>query len=282
MKKLSSRTWFLLVVFPFFVSHTSFADATPSNVLQTMENESTDAGTFTALYVANDLAPLMGTTWIFPNFEVVTIGTDVTFDSKVYSLPVETDFGSIGLVQPEVGGFAFSLMQPPSTTFQRYLHLDTPTADGWSYLAERNSVSEVRRKSGPTTWTTAYPYSNDTVGIEVDKDLFIRGIVPYFSNLELEWKETARALTSGGDKVISGYLFASGLKQSWGSAANPEVYFKIWFSGTGVLNVNFFHMAVQNIDITTTFRGQSQSSTIGIWNDPTSRYARHDYRWRNY
>jgi len=111
-----------------------------------------------------------------------------------------------------------------------------------------------------------------------------------YGNLKLQWKEILRSTTAGGDTVIAGYFYGSPNDVSWGSATNPEAYVKIWYARTGMLNVNFFHVGVFDIELTSSYKGSvpdgidgvlnDDNNFINIWGD-ANRYARHDYNnWR--
>jgi hypothetical protein len=111
-----------------------------------------------------------------------------------------------------------------------------------------------------------------------------------YGNLKLQWKEVLRSTTSGGDTVIAGYFYASPNEVSWGSTTNPEAYVKIWYARNGLLNVNFFHVGVFDIELTSSYKGvvsdgidgylTDDNNFINIWSD-ANRYARHDYNnWK--
>ena len=111
-----------------------------------------------------------------------------------------------------------------------------------------------------------------------------------YGNLKLQWKEVLRSTTAGGDTVIAGYFYASPNEVSWGSTTNPEAYVKIWYARNGLLNVNFFHVGVFDIELTSSYKGSvpngidgyltDDNNFINIWGD-ANRYARHDYNnWK--
>jgi len=111
-----------------------------------------------------------------------------------------------------------------------------------------------------------------------------------YGNLKLQWKEILRSTTSGGDTVIAGYFYGSPNEVSWGSTTNPEAYVKIWYARTGMLNVNFFHVGVFDIELTSSYKGAvanaidgyltDDNNFINIWSD-ANRYSRHDYNnWK--
>ena len=106
-------------------------------------------------------------------------------------------------------------------------------------------------------------------------------------DFDLAWRETQRDVTAGGDSVIAGYFYADRNDVSWGSSSNPEVYVKIWFAQSGVLNLNFFHVGLFDIRISSIFEGHSPDIFGGRSDDnsrisierPEWRYVRHDYCW---
>lgn len=106
-------------------------------------------------------------------------------------------------------------------------------------------------------------------------------------DFDLSWRETQRDVTAGGDSVIAGYFYASTNQVSWGSSSNPEVYVKIWFAQSGVLNLNFFHVGLFDVRISSNFEGRSPDIFGGRSDDSSRisveqsawRYVRHDYCW---
>jgi hypothetical protein len=111
-----------------------------------------------------------------------------------------------------------------------------------------------------------------------------------YGNLKLQWKEILRSTTSGGDTVIAGYFYGSPNEVSWGSTTNPEAYVKIWYARNGMLNVNFFHVGVFDIELTSSYKGAVPNTIDGVLNDDNNfiniwgdanRYSRHDYNnWK--
>ena len=85
--------------------------------------------------------------------------------------------------------------------------------------------------------------------------------------------------TARGDTVVWGYFYASPNDVPWGSKENPEVYIKMWHDVSGRIDVNFFHVSVPDIQITSADnneRGFGQVGTVTL----DERYARHEY-WLN-
>jgi hypothetical protein len=111
----------------------------------------------------------------------------------------------------------------------------------------------------------------------------------YSGTFQLKWQEILRDATSGGDFVISGYFYADPADVSWGSKANPEVYVKIWFSSNGILNLNFFHVGLFEVQISSLFNDKTTKEIVGgkdndktkiSISNPAWRYLRHDYQWK--
>ncbi|MDM8547391.1 hypothetical protein [Candidatus Venteria ishoeyi] len=106
-------------------------------------------------------------------------------------------------------------------------------------------------------------------------------------DFDLQWQETKRVVTNSGDSVIAGYFYASQDNVSWGNEGNPEIYTKIWFAQSGTVNLNFFHVGLFEVRMSSQFEGRSPS-IIGGRSDDSSRisvdkadwrYVRHDYCW---
>ncbi len=106
-------------------------------------------------------------------------------------------------------------------------------------------------------------------------------------DFDLTWRETQRDVTDGGDSVIAGYFYADRSDVSWGSSSNPEVYVKVWFAQSGVVNLNFFHVGLFEVRISSSFEARSpeifggrsdDSSRISV-SENAWRYVRHDYCW---
>lgn len=84
-----------------------------------------------------------------------------------------------------------------------------------------------------------------------------------------------------GDKVGWGYYSASPNDVSWGNPNNPEVFFKLWWDVSGRTDVNFFHVSVPDITVSSQLSEleskriltDNQTSRVTLQN----RYTRHEY-----
>lgn len=115
-------------------------------------------------------------------------------------------------------------------------------------------------------------------GYNITEDLNIRGVF-YPSTSEAfpsAWREEGRETTARGDQVIWGFFYADTVDRTWGNADNPDVYVKIWYDVSGRIDINFFHVSVPEISVTSSFRNgiDSQTDTVTMEN----RYIRHEYQ----
>jgi hypothetical protein len=92
--------------------------------------------------------------------------------------------------------------------------------------------------------------------------------------------------TARKDMVVWGYFYADPKEVAWGDKNNPEVFIKIWLDQpTGRYDVNFFHVSVPNISVTSLIEYVNDSKILDY--DTTTfiestvtlsqRYARHEY-----
>ena len=85
--------------------------------------------------------------------------------------------------------------------------------------------------------------------------------------------------TARGDIVGWGYYYAKPSDVSWGSRDNPEVFYKFWLDVSGRMDMNFFHVSVPEIVVSSLAsdtkgnRSPTYRSTVTLSN----RYARHEY-----
>lgn len=117
-----------------------------------------------------------------------------------------------------------------------------------------------------------YGFSTATAGTQLNIRTEEKG------NIIGVYREKGSSSTSRGDKVYWGYYFADPNDVSWGNQNNPEAFFKIWFDVSGRIDVNFFHVSVPEITVTSQVEGSGQTvkapiSTITLNN----RYVRHEY-----
>ncbi|OQW91870.1 MAG: hypothetical protein BWK78_03325 [Thiotrichaceae bacterium IS1] len=86
--------------------------------------------------------------------------------------------------------------------------------------------------------------------------------------------------TVRGDHVSWGYLYANPSDVSWGSIGNPEVFVKVWADVSGRTDVNFFHVSVPDIDVSSHFIAANGDKITSVYNSTVTlnqRYSRHEY-----
>ena len=82
--------------------------------------------------------------------------------------------------------------------------------------------------------------------------------------------------TARGDRVVWGFYHANPDQVSWGSAANPDLFVKIWFDVNGPVFVNAFHVSVPDIEFFSDYQNDGtydQKGTTLLNN----RYLEHRY-----
>jgi hypothetical protein len=111
----------------------------------------------------------------------------------------------------------------------------------------------------------------------VTEDLWIKASIHSVEKgpIEAVWKQGGDSKTTRGDRVIWGYFYANPADVSWGSENNPDAFVKVWYDVSGRIDVNFFHVSVPDIEVTSAMsdnvNGQSNVITM------SKRYARHTY-----
>ena len=170
-----------------------------------------------------------------------------------------------------------------------YFHVSVPDIDTYSAF---NSPL-VWTSSGRTTmdnrymrheyWSTPPSITNSSSsggernenGYDITDDLFIQGTF-YPSTAEAfptAWREIGRGTTLRGDQVVWGFFYAAPEDRTWGNMDNPDVYVKIWYDISGRIDVNFFHVSVPDISVTSGFRSEDHTNTITM----DDRYTRDEY-----
>jgi len=89
------------------------------------------------------------------------------------------------------------------------------------------------------------------------------------------WVQGGNDTTSRGDKVFWGYFHANPSDVTWGDKNNPDAFVKVWFDASGRTDVNFFHVSVPDILVSSTLgsiSGETKPSTTNY------RYVRHYYQ----
>jgi hypothetical protein len=89
----------------------------------------------------------------------------------------------------------------------------------------------------------------------VTPDLWIRAVINTEERgpIEAVWQKGGEDTTAAGDRVIWGHFYASPSDVTWGSPNNPDLYVKVWFDHGGRVDVNFFHVSVPDIQVSSDF-----------------------------
>lgn len=115
-------------------------------------------------------------------------------------------------------------------------------------------------------------------GYKASSDLWIRAVIRTVEkgSVNAVWQKGGEGSTSGGDRVIWGYFYASPDDVSWGSVQNPDLFVKIWFDRSGRVDVNFFHVSVPEIEVYSDYpyNGTPDEQSLATM---SKRYIRHYY-----
>jgi C-terminal processing protease CtpA/Prc len=112
-----------------------------------------------------------------------------------------------------------------------------------------------------------------------ESDLWIRAVIRTAEKGPVEgiWQEGGRGFTEAGDQVIWGFFYADPEDVKWGSPQNPDVFVKIWFDHEGRLDVNFFHVSVPEIEVSSDYPYDGTPDKQGI-TTMDRRYIRQYYQ----
>ena len=127
-------------------------------------------------------------------------------------------------------------------------------------------------------------WPSTAAGYSVDDNLDIEAVINTVDAgpIEAVWRKGGGETTAGGHRVIWGHFYASPSDVTWGSEQNPDLFVKIWFDASGRVDVNYFHVSVPDIEVSSYFYdddGFPQSDTgTAILSD---RYIRHEF-WKNW
>jgi hypothetical protein len=96
-----------------------------------------------------------------------------------------------------------------------------------------------------------YTLSANPTGTHLINDLHIGAMINTVEKGPIEgiWREGGSGITDRGDTVVWGYFYADPSMVSWGSPQNPDLFVKIWFDVGGMVNVDFFHVSVPDIEV---------------------------------
>lgn len=135
-------------------------------------------------------------------------------------------------------------------------------------------------RAQPLNGQRVFPFGNYLVvngRNNIENGLGIRAVIESEEKGEIEavWSKGGEAQTARGDKVIWGHFYANPADVSWGSLGNPDLFVKIWFDISGRIDVNYFHVSVPRIKVSTWRVGQlAEPDQVGT-TDMQRRYIRH-------
>jgi len=92
--------------------------------------------------------------------------------------------------------------------------------------------------------------------------------------IDAVWRKGGESTTERGDKVIWGYFYANPNDVTWGSEDNPDLFVKAWFDVSGRIDVNYFHVSVPDIHVSSIKdAGEILYATATL----DQRYVRHSF-----
>ncbi len=267
-----------------------WADATVSNSF-TIQADNVSPISLIEKGTQADLQPLVNSTWQFTYMTTTALTDTITCGDQFDTVE---GGGTVllcrdGLGQPAMAGYSldqagFGIMKedPQQTTFLfRFmgqpcqvigLHVAyalDPEMKNPSLLSGTRIDCPGTSPNPPTTTTPS--------GSRVTDDLWIKASIHSVEKgpIEAVWKQGSDSKTLRGDRVIWGYFYANPADVSWGSENNPDAFVKVWYDVSGRIDVNFFHVSVPDIEVTSAMsdnvNGQSNVTTM------SKRYARHTY-----
>ena len=121
-------------------------------------------------------------------------------------------------------------------------------------------------------------FALDPTGQSITSDLWIGAVIDTEEKgpVEAVWQKGGEDTTERGDRVIWGHFYASPSDVSWGGSDNPELFVKIWFDVSGRVDVNYFHVSVPDIVVSSDYPydGVIDEQSTATMN---SRYIRQYY-----
>ncbi|RLC21164.1 MAG: hypothetical protein DRI57_03050 [Deltaproteobacteria bacterium] len=112
----------------------------------------------------------------------------------------------------------------------------------------------------------------------VAPDLWIRAVIvtQEKGNIEGVWRKGGEDMTARGDMVVWGYFYANPEDVTWGSENNPDLFVKIWFDAGGRIDVNYFHVSVPTIEVSSDYPFNGEPDEYGV-TTTVQRYIRQYY-----
>ncbi len=143
------------------------------------------------------------------------------------------------------------------------------------YTLDADLRDSLNRKQIDGDWES-YQLLNG--GYKAASDLWIRAVIRTVEkgSVNAVWQKGGEGSTSGGDRVIWGYFYASPDDVAWGSVQNPDLFVKIWFDRSERVDVNFFHVSVPEIEVYSDYPYNGTPDEQGLAT-MSKRYIRHYY-----
>lgn len=184
----------------------------------------------------------------------------------------------------------FHVSVPDIEVYSDYPYDGTPDEKGTTtrdaryvrqYYMDDRSYMETNYEDGIPA--EGYWWSqNEFWGYTVDDSLNIGAFINTHDagSIEANWRKGGEEMTASGSRVIWGYFYASPSDVTWGSEQNPDLFVKIWFDASGRVDVNYFHVSVPEIEVSSHFFDDDFSRFdlgTAIMSD---RYIRHEF-WQD-
>jgi len=122
---------------------------------------------------------------------------------------------------------------------------------------------------------------NTGITVDIDDDVNFTAIIKTTEgkawdqiNVRTQWHEGGRKITPRGDEVIWGYFYVNPEDMDWGNMNNPELFVKVWKDINGYIYVNYFHVSVPKIEMTTFTKAQENEAITSLMT-MSERYVQH-------
>jgi hypothetical protein len=142
-----------------------------------------------------------------------------------------------------------------------------------------NGLSDSEENFEDGTPPAGYSPAGSPLAYAIINDLRIGAVIntEEMGPLEAVWQLGGTDTTAAGDQVAWGHFYASPDYVSWGSAANPDLFVKVWFDNSGRIDVNFFHVSVPDIEVYSDHPGDGSYDQAGT-TMMSNRYIRQEYQ----
>lgn len=212
-------------------------------------------------------APADGSTGVHPSNLEIYAQFSENMDTTIAAGSLFTLTGNDGLISGSIDfsydkiTFSPSASLSPGTTYTATISNEVTDLSGNAMIEEYSWTF--------TTKPGAIPSSDPYLFLQAKIDTNEKGPI------DAIWEKGGEDTTYRGDKVVWGYFYASQDDVNWGSRDNPDLFVKIWYDISGRVDVNYFHVSVPDIKVTTEYQLIPQEGTATM----TDRYIRHYYQF---